>query len=72
MSGGKRYDCTNGRAQHCYGCYEMTEAELGDYVLATDYDALKQECNRLEKFIEQAFQAHPNLDIDIEYENERT
>lgn len=41
------------------------------FVLSSDYDELKQEHDRLEKFIEQAFQAHPNLDIDIEYENER-
>ena len=43
MSGVKRYDCTNGKAQHCYGCYEMTECELGDYVSSGDYDQLKSE-----------------------------
>lgn len=35
----KRFDCTNGRAQHCYGCYTMTQDAEGDYVLAQDaYD----------------------------------
>ena len=39
MSEVKRYDCTNGKAQHCYGCYEMTESAEGDYVSSADYDA---------------------------------
>lgn len=36
----KRYDCTNGGAQYCQGCYQMSETPLGDYVRADDYDAL--------------------------------
>jgi len=43
MSEVKRYDCTNGRAQHCYGCYQMTETEHGAWVLDIDYDAAQIE-----------------------------
>lgn len=39
----KRYDCTNGGATFCQGCYTMTETEYGDYVSAEDYDALAAE-----------------------------
>lgn len=39
----KRYDCTNGGAQHCYGCYTMKGDELGDYVEWEAYEALKAE-----------------------------
>lgn len=39
----KRYDCTNGRAQLCYGCYQMTETEHGAWVLDIDYDAAQSE-----------------------------
>lgn len=39
----KRYDCTNGGAQYCQGCYQMTETPFGDYVRSEDYDALLQE-----------------------------
>lgn len=35
----KRYDCTNGKARFCYGCYEMTEDADGNYVQASDFDA---------------------------------
>lgn len=36
-----RFDCTNGRAQFCYGCYQMTtDNEYGDYVKYEDYAAL--------------------------------
>jgi hypothetical protein len=35
----KRYDCTNGRAQHCYGCYTMEENTDGDYVKADEHFA---------------------------------
>src|SRR5690606_14068040 len=37
----ERFDCTNGSAQWCYVCYTMTRDDLGDYVLAEDYDALR-------------------------------
>ncbi len=43
MSEVKRYDCTNGGSAHCYGCYTMSETDLGDYVSAEDYDALLAE-----------------------------
>jgi len=39
MSEVKRYDCTNGKAQHCYGCYQMDEVEYGSWVQASDFDA---------------------------------
>lgn len=35
----KRYDCTNGKAQHCYGCYQMEEVNEGSWVQAADFDA---------------------------------
>ena len=38
-----RYDCTNGKAQHCYGCYQMTETNEGEWVQAMDYDAAQSE-----------------------------
>ena len=45
----KRYDCTSGGAQHCYGCYTMKECELGDYVEWEAYEALQAECEKLRK-----------------------
>src|SRR5690554_5330151 len=42
----KRYDCTSGGAQHCYGCYTMKECELGDYVVWEAYEALQAECEK--------------------------
>lgn len=45
----KRYDCTSGGAQHCYGCYTMKESELGDYVEWEAYEALQAECEELRK-----------------------
>src|SRR5690606_7503899 len=45
----KRYDCTSGGAQHCYGCYTMKESELGDYVEWEAYEALQAECEKLRK-----------------------
>jgi hypothetical protein len=41
MSRVKRYNCTNGGASFCQGCYTMTECELGDYVSSEDYDTLR-------------------------------
>ena len=38
MSELKRFDCTSGGAQHCYGCYEMTEDAEGDYVRYADVE----------------------------------
>jgi len=45
----KRYDCTQGKAQHCYGCYQMEESEYGDYVRWEDYERLRETltCPRL-------------------------
>jgi len=45
----KRYDCTSGGAQHCYGCYTMKECELGDYVVWEAYEALQAKCEELRK-----------------------
>lgn len=33
----QRYDCTNGGAQFCQGCYEMTPDADGDYVTYADH-----------------------------------
>lgn len=43
----RRYDCTSGGFQYCYGCYTMREDELGDYVEWEAYEALQAECERL-------------------------
>lgn len=48
----ERFDCTNGSAQLCYGCYTMTRDDLGDYVLAEDYDALRNASEALQAEIE--------------------
>ena len=48
----ERFDCTNGSAQWCYGCYTMTRDDLGDYVLAEDYDALRNVSEALQAEIE--------------------
>lgn len=49
----KRYDCTNGGASFCQGCYTMSESDLGDYVEFADYDAMAQRCRELEADAEQ-------------------
>jgi hypothetical protein len=43
MESVKRYDCTNGKARHCYGCYEMTELPNGEYVSGDDFDRVSAE-----------------------------
>lgn len=45
----ERYECTNGNAQSCYGCYTMDEHDEGDYVKSEDYDALAEEVARLKR-----------------------
>jgi polyhydroxyalkanoate synthesis regulator protein len=61
----KRYDCTNGGAQHCYGCYQMTRDDVdGEYVLATDFDALAAERDALAKQLANAL-AHTKLDMEM-------
>jgi hypothetical protein len=37
----KRYDCGNGGAQFCQGCYTMEENALGDYVRYEDFERLR-------------------------------
>lgn len=54
MSVVKRYDCSNGGASFCQGCYTMEECELGDYISSEDYDQLAAENKRLEARLEQA------------------
>lgn len=39
----KRYDCTDGGARFCQGCYTMSECEFGEYVSWDDYEALLAE-----------------------------
>lgn len=47
MSDVKRFDCTSGGSQYCYGCYTMSrDDEYGDYVLFEDYDRLRAELSR--------------------------
>ena len=43
----KRYDCTDGGARFCQGCYTMSECEFGEYVSWDDYDALLAERDAL-------------------------
>ncbi|HCW1005730.1 hypothetical protein [Pseudomonas aeruginosa] len=47
MNDVKRFDCTNGGAKWCQGCYQMTEHPQGDYVSAEDYAALEAEARAL-------------------------
>lgn len=51
-TGVKRYDCTNGGAQFCQGCYRMDEDEQGDYVRWEDYERLLAKVATLEKTVE--------------------
>lgn len=43
----KRYDCTDGGARFCQGCYTMSECEFGEYVSWDDYEALLAERDAL-------------------------
>ena len=43
----KRYDCTDGGARFCQGCYTMSECEFGEYVSWDDYEALLEENQQL-------------------------
>jgi len=36
----KRFDCGNGNAPHCMGCYQMEESNEGDYVEIKSYRLL--------------------------------
>ncbi len=47
MTDVKRYDCTNGGAKWCQGCYQMSEHPQGDYVAADDYAKLADEAQAL-------------------------
>jgi hypothetical protein len=37
----ERFDCGNGGAQFCDGCYTMEKNELGDYVRWEDFERLQ-------------------------------
>lgn len=54
MNDVKRYDCTNGKAQYCYGCYKMDEDADGDYVTFEDYAALRAQVSDLQSKLEEA------------------
>lgn len=56
----KRYDCTSGGAQYCYGCYTMEECELGDYVEWEAYEALQAEYNRLTRYCKNGIDCFAN------------
>lgn len=43
----KRYDCTDGGARFCQGCYTMSECEFGEYVSWDDYESLLAERDAL-------------------------
>lgn len=49
----KRYECGNGNASYCYGCYQMQEDSDGDYVRHEDYAALRERVIELEAKVEQ-------------------
>ncbi len=44
----KRYECGNGNASYCYGCYQMQEDSDGEYVKYDDYAALRERVIELE------------------------
>jgi hypothetical protein len=52
----ERYDCTNGGAQFCSGCYTMTPRDDGEWVSFDDYQALQAERDDLRRQLEQAGQ----------------
>lgn len=58
MNDVKRYDCTSGGASYCQGCYTMTEAKYGDYVLADDFDKLEAEAQALREEVAALREAH--------------
>lgn len=53
----ERFNCTNGGARYCYGCYQMTpDNEYGDYVSYDDYAALLQQLAERDAAIDTARQ----------------
>ncbi len=54
MTDVKRYDCTNGGAKWCQGCYQMSEHPQGDYVAADDYAKLEAEAQAPREEVEKA------------------
>lgn len=59
MSEVKRYDCTNGKSQYCYGCYQMEEVDEGSWVQAIDFDAQRLRADTAEAL------SVTNLMIDV-------
>lgn len=43
MNDVERFDCSNGDAPYCYGCYRMKRDESGDFVRFEDYEKLQHE-----------------------------
>lgn len=56
--GGKlveRFNCTNGGAQFCQGCYTMTPDANGEYVLHEEYAKLEQQRAALVEALKQTW-----------------
>lgn len=52
MSKVERFDCTNGGALFCNGCYFMDERDDGDYVRYEDYAALERRLESAERVVD--------------------
>lgn len=51
----ERFDCTNGGAQYCQGCYTMAPDSEGEYVRHEDYAKLEQQRAALVEACQRAF-----------------
>lgn len=67
----KRYDCTNGKAQHCYGCYQMEEVNEGSWVQAVDFDAQRLRADTAEAELHHLREQLAERDATIENLNDR-
>ncbi|MFG8158702.1 hypothetical protein ACEOQO_28980 [Pseudomonas aeruginosa] len=65
MTDVKRYDCTNGGAKWCQGCYQMSEHPQGDYVAADDYAKLAAEAQALREEVERGNRITVAMALDI-------
>lgn len=61
MSEVKRYDCTNGKTQYCYGCYQMEEVDEGAWVRAIDFDAQRLRADTAEAELAKLRESHAAL-----------
>lgn len=55
----ERFDCTNGGAQFCQGCYTMTSDSEGEYVRHEDYAKLEQQRAALVEALREMLATHP-------------